>query len=58
MKSKDNIISLQIKNLIYVTEDETKENLVIVYESDEISDYIKIHSFNIPLKIIENWCEE
>ena len=58
MKSKDNIVSLQIKNLIYICEDDAKENLVIVYENEEENKYIKIESFSIPLKIIESWCEE
>ena len=58
MKSKDNIVSLQIKNLIYVCEDDSKENLIIVYEDEDKSDYIKINTFDIPLKNVESWWEE
>ena len=58
MKSKDNIISLQIKNLVYVCEDEPKENLIIMYEKEEKGDYIKIDNFSIPLDAIESWWEE
>lgn len=54
MKSKDNIISLQIKNLIYVCEDEPKENLIIIYEDTKG----KSQSIGIPLEVIETWWEE
>ena len=50
MKSKDNIVSLQFKNLVYVCEDDDKENLIIVYEDGDKND-----SISIPLKIIESW---
>ena len=58
MKSEDNIISLQIKNLVYVCEDEPKENLIIMYEKEEKGDYTKIDDFSIPLEAIESWWEE
>lgn len=58
MKLKYDIVSLQIKNLIYICEDEPKENLIIVYEKEGESGYVKIDSFIIPLEAIESWCEE
>ena len=53
MKSKDNIVSLQIRNLIYVCEDDDEENLIIIYEDGDKND-----SISIPLKILESWWEE
>ena len=58
MKSKDDMVLLQIKNLIYVCEDDPKENLIIVYEDEDKSDYIKIQSISIPLKILQSWSQE
>lgn len=58
MKSKNDIVSLEIKGLIYVCEDDPKENLIIVYEDEGKSDYIKIQSISIPLKILHSWSQE